>query len=114
MPDTRATFDHLPILRELGDDLHAAFDRDERRATALVAARRRRRWVLPAGGLAAAAAVAGVLAFTSGLDSGHVAPAPATAAAQALRRAATVAEDRPAPFPRDDQFFYVRSRATNL
>lgn len=114
MPDTRTKFDQLPILRELGDDLRAAFDRNEQQARSVTAvAGRRRRWLLSAGSLAAAAAIAGALALISGIDSGRVAPASATAA-QALRKAATAAEGRPAPFPRDDQFFYVRSRTTNL
>lgn len=114
MPDTCTEFDHLPIVRELGDDLRAAFERNEHQARAFVSAvPKRRRWLLPAGGLVAAAAVAGVLALTSGIDNGHVTPAPATAA-EALRQAAAAAEDHAAPFPRDDQFFYVRSRTTNL
>lgn len=92
----------LPILDELGGDLRAAFRRHERR--------RRRRWAaLPV------AAVAGAAALLIGLDSGSVAPRPATAtAAELLRRAAHAAQTAPAPFPRADQYYYVRTLATNL
>jgi hypothetical protein len=92
----------LPILDELGGDLRTAFRRRERR--------RRRRWAaLPV------AAVAGAAALLIGLGSGSVAPRPATAtAAELLRRAAHAARTAPAPFPRADQYFYVRSLATNL
>jgi hypothetical protein len=93
--------DDLPILDELGGDLRAAF---RRRA-------RRRRWLVPAA--VAATAAAGALALVTGLDSGRVAPVPATAA-QVLRQAAHAAAGAPAPFPREDQFFYVRSSTTNL
>jgi hypothetical protein len=110
MPDTPATFEHLPILRELGDDLSAAFDRNERQPPASWPARMRWGWLLPAG-IATAAAVA-ALALVTGLNW-RGGPESATAA-QVLREAATAAEDQPAPFPRDDQFFYVRSRTTNL
>jgi hypothetical protein len=62
-------------------------------------------------GLATAGAT---VAIVSGLDEGHVAPAPATAS-EALRRVATVAEHRDGPgVPRDDQFFYVASEGTEL
>jgi hypothetical protein len=50
----------------------------------------------------------------SGLDEGHVAPAPATAA-EALKRAAQVAEHSDGPgIPNDDQYFYVASEGTEL
>jgi hypothetical protein len=64
---------------------------------------------------AAAVATAGAtVAIVSGLDEGHVAPAPATAR-EALRQAADVAEQRSRPgVPRDDQFFYVASEGTEL
>src|SRR4051812_43400171 len=88
----------IPILDELGADLRVAFRSRERR-------RRRAVWAAPAVAVAAAAA----LLF--GLDRG--APAPATAA-ELLRRAARAAQTAPAPFPRDDQYFYVRSLSTNL
>jgi hypothetical protein len=112
MPDTRATFDHLPILRELGDNLSAAFERNDYPGRAdTMTGRKPRRWLLPVG--LATAAVAAALALVSGIDNRRVGPEPATAA-QVLRKAATAAEDQPAPLPRDDQFFYVRSRTTNL
>lgn len=101
MPDQR----DLSILRELRDDLHCAYLADERRVSAR---RRRSLWLLPAGGLVAAAAVA-ALVLSSGL-AGAIAPEPAAAAM--LRRAATAAQA--IPFPRDDQFFYTRSRSTDL
>ena len=111
MPDTPAAFERLPILRELRDQLHAAYLAQE------APSRRghvRRRWMLPAGGLVAAAVVALVVALTSGLNSGHVVtPEPATAA-EVLHRAAAAAEDYPTPFPRADQFFYVRSQGTTM
>src|SRR3954451_20033498 len=88
----------IPILDELGADLRAAFRSRERR-------RLRGVWAVPAVAVAAAAA----LLF--GLDRG--APAPATAA-EVLRRAAYAAQTAPAPFPRDDQYFYVHSLTTNL
>jgi hypothetical protein len=73
----------------------------------------RRRAVL-ALGAAVGAAIAAV-AVVSGLDEGHVAPAPANAASDALRRVATVAEHRDGPgVPDDDQFFYVASEGTEL
>jgi hypothetical protein len=62
-----------------------------------------------------AVAAAAAIAVVSGLDEGHVAPVPATAASQALRRVATVAEHRDGPgVPGDDQFFYVASEGTEL
>jgi hypothetical protein len=108
MPDT---FEDLPILRELGDDLSAAFDRTGHQPRAGITIARPRRHRRLAAGLVAAAAVA-ALALMTGLDR-RVGPEPATAA-QMLRKAATAAEAQPAPFPRDDQFFYVRSRTTTL
>src|SRR3954453_18799304 len=90
----------IPILDELGTELRIAFRARERR-------RRRGLWAAPV--VVAAASVA--LLF--GLDSGHVAPPQATAA-ELLRRAARAAQTAPAPFPRDDQYFYVRSLTTNL
>jgi hypothetical protein len=90
----------IPILDELGTNLRIAFRARERR-------RRRGLWAAPV--VVAAASVA--LLF--GLDSGHVAPPKATAA-ELLRRAARAAQTAPAPFPRDDQYFYVRSLSTNL
>jgi hypothetical protein len=94
----------LPILTELRDDLDAAFARAEAKVPA-----RRRRWVVSAGGLALAGAAAAVIALTSGT----VTPPPASAA-EALRRVAAVAAQAPAPVPRDDQFYYVKTRATWL
>lgn len=89
----------LPILDELGADLRVAFRRPARR--------RLRRWAaVPA--VAVAAALAALLV---GLDSG--APERATAA-ELLRRAARAAETAPAPFPRADQYFLVRSLTMNL
>jgi hypothetical protein len=90
----------IPILDELGTDLRIAFRARERR-------RRRVRWAVPVAAVAAGAA----LLF--GLGSGDVAPPKATAA-ELLRRAAHAAQTAPAPFPRDDQYFYVRSLSTNL
>src|SRR3954447_19987292 len=88
----------IPILDELGADLRVAFRSRERR-------RRRAVWAVPAVAVAAAAA----LLFA--LDPR--APGPATAA-ELLRRAAHAAQTAPAPFPRDDQYFYVHSLTTNL
>jgi hypothetical protein len=63
---------------------------------------------------AAVATVGATVAIVSGLDEGHVVPAPATAR-EALRQAADVAERRSGPgIPRDDQFFYVASEGTEL
>ena len=66
-------------------------------------------------GLAATAvAAAAAIAVVSGLDEGHVTPAPA-GAREALRRVAAVAERRTGPgIPRDDQYFYVASEGTEL
>jgi hypothetical protein len=87
----------IPILDELGADLRIAFRAHSRR--------RRRLWAIPA--VAVAAGTALLFALGSG------APPKATAA-EALRRAAQAAQTAPAPFPRDDQYFYVRSLSTNL
>jgi hypothetical protein len=97
----------LPILQELRSDLYGAM------VDASASSRRRHRLVLSAGGLATAMAVAAVLVVTSNVDRGQVTPAPATAA-EALRQAAGAAEHRAAPVPRDDQFYYVKSLASNL
>ena len=76
------------------------------------APRRPRRAVIALG--AAIAAAGAALAIVSGLDEGHVQPAPATAK-EALRRLATVAEQRKGPgVPADDQYFYVASEGTEL
>src|SRR3954453_22470393 len=88
----------IPIVDEVGADLRVAFRSRERR-------RRRAVWAVPAVAVAAAAAL------RSGRARG--APAPATAA-EVLRRAAHPAQTAPAPFPRDDQYFYVHSLTTNL
>ncbi len=111
MPEPEPEPAELPILRELRADLDRAFHACEQRAAVVVAPRKRRRPMLPTGALAAAAAAAGVLALISGLDSAD--PGPDTAAA-ALGQAAVVAEHRAAPLPRDDQFFFVRSRHTGI
>lgn len=103
--------DELPILRELGEDLKAAFQTRE------IPARDRRfvppgpaGWLLSAAG--AAAAVAGVvIAFVLGFQGGSPTPPSATAA---LYQAADAATRHPQPFPRDDQFWYIRSIDTSL
>ena len=106
-------------------DPDAVRDRARDRLTTHIAAEtgpalrrhRPRWWWSRAGALAAAAAVAVavVLSLGSGVQEGHVVPAPATAA-EALDQAADAAERQPAPeaFPRPDQFFYTRSRSTYL
>jgi hypothetical protein len=97
-------FDELPILRELEADLRAAFRAaDSRRAPHRRLPTRRRRWSLAAA-TAALAAIAAASVFA--LEGGGVTP---TIAAAVLRRAADVAQRQPAPFPRDDQFYYLRS-----
>jgi len=116
MHDAHPDFSDLPILRELGESLRHAFERSERHATAIASAsprRRRPRLLLALGGLLVACVVAVAVALTSGIDAGHVTPTPATAA-DALRQAAGVADHSAAPFPRDDQFYFVRSRTTDL
>jgi hypothetical protein len=105
------SLDELPILRELGDDLKNAFRAGE--ATAKPRSRRprvRSRWLLGVGGLATAA-VGAVLAFVVGVQGGSPSLPSATAA---LVQAAAAAEVHPVPFPRDDQFYYVRSVSTGL
>jgi hypothetical protein len=80
-------------------------------------ARRRRpprRAVLALAATAVVGAGAIAIAVVSGLDEGHVTPAPANAR-EALRRVANVAEQRTGPgIPRDDQYFYVASEGTEL
>jgi len=114
--------DELEQLRAFRADLGPSGDAAretgrERVLEGAAAAGRKRRVRAPRAALAlgaTVAAVAGGLAIVSGLDEGHVAPAPATAS-EALRRVATVAEHRDGPgVPRDDQFFYVASEGTEL
>lgn len=88
------------ILDELRADLDAAFVRAERSRG------QRRRWTVGAA-TAALATAAAVVALSTG------SAAPATAA-EALRAVARVAQDTPAPVPRDDQFYYVHSRETSI
>ncbi len=101
---TDPLFDELPILRELGADLRAAFQAaNSRRPLRRRLLRSRPRWSMTAATAALAAIVA---AFVLALQGGRVTPALASAV---LRRAADVAQQQPAPFPRDDQFYYLRS-----
>lgn len=86
------------ILDELRADLDTAFARAER-------PRRRWRVVLPVAAVAATAAVVLMLTTRS---------TPPATAAEVLRAVAAVAQDRPAPVPRDDQYYYVRSRTMGL
>jgi hypothetical protein len=88
----------IPILDELGADMRIAFRARERR-------RRRVHLAVPA------LAVATGAALFFGLSNGA---APKATAAELLRQAARAAQTAPAPFPRDDQYFYVRSLTTNL
>lgn len=107
MPDQ--LLDELPILRELGDDLKAAFRASEptRRGLARLP-RSSRRLLLSAAGLVAVAA--GVAAgFVLGFQGGSSTPASATAA---LLEAAQSAAHRPQPFPTNSQFWYLRSQTT--
>lgn len=85
------------ILGDLRSDLDAAFARAER-------PRRRWRMVVPIVALAATAAA--VVLTTSS--------SPPATAAEALRAVAAVARAVPAPVPRDDQYYYVRSRTTGI
>jgi hypothetical protein len=101
--------DELPILRELGDDLKAAF-RAHGTAPPSPQPRARSRWLLGVGGLAAAA-VGAVVAFVFGIQGGSTSPSSATAA---LVQAATAAAVQHVPFPRDDQFYYLRSVSTGF
>ena len=102
----------LPILRELRDDLDAAF-LDAQRTSPLRPTRTRRRWILSAGGLVAAGVAATVVALASGIDEGKVASPPATAA-DLLRQTARSAQEQPSLMPAPDEWFYVHSLATNL
>ena len=115
MPDSPLRYDDLPILRELGDDLKAAFRtaptgaRPPRRMRAA----RTRSW-LGAGVLAAAVVIVAVIAVVNfEIDGAQLSPATAKAA-QVLSQAASAAESRPVAFPHDHQFYYVRSVATFL
>jgi hypothetical protein len=96
--------DELPILRELAADLRAAAQAANSRETAGWSSRRRqRRWSLAV----ATTTLAGIAAaLVVGLQGGDVTLARATAV---LHRVAYVAEHRPGAFPRDDQFYYLRS-----
>jgi hypothetical protein len=123
--------DELEILRgwappgeERDEDASRARSRmrlDTHLATVAAPARPRRRsprrwWLVAApGALAAAVGAAVLVSLGSGVQEGRVTPAPATAAA-ALDQAAAAAERQPVPeaFPRADQFFYTRTRATYL
>ena len=107
-PLTDAELDRIDELAGLGElraDLDAAFARAEDARPS----RRLSRWLLPAGGAALAVAAA-VVALTSGVESGRLGPAPANAA-EALRQVAAVAARAPAQVPRDDQFYYVKTKA---
>lgn len=104
----------LPILNELREELHAAYllvAEERELAPPLRSRGPRRRWLLPAGGLTAAAAT--IVALTSGLGEGTVAPPPATAR-EALHRAAENARTQPSDVPASDASFYVKNLATNL
>lgn len=90
------------ILDDLRADLDAAFAHAETRT------RRRRRRMLPLGALVMTAVLAVAVLVL------RTAAPPAATAAQALRAVAHVAQASPAPMPRDDQFYYVRSRGTWL
>ncbi|HEX7299756.1 MAG TPA: CU044_5270 family protein [Solirubrobacteraceae bacterium] len=107
--------DELELLRGFRADLRPApaANRVAARARLLRAPAPRRRPPRAALALAAVAAAAGAVAVVSGLDDGRVAPA--SAAARALQRVATVAEHHTGPgVPRDDQYFYVASEGTEL
>jgi hypothetical protein len=101
------------LAREAGRGGRAA--REERRHGGRLGGVRRRRPRRAVIALGAAIAAAGAaLAIVSGLDEGHVQPAPATAK-EALRRLATVAEQSKGPgVPADHQYFYVASEGTEL
>ncbi|RKQ88341.1 hypothetical protein C8N24_6383 [Solirubrobacter pauli] len=86
------------ILDELRVELDTAFARAER-------PRRRWRLLVPIAALAATAVAVLVLTTRS---------TPPATAGEVLRAVAAVAQDRPAPVPRDDQYFYVRSRTMGL
>ncbi len=103
--------DELPILRELGDDLKAAFRAHETAAApASAQPHMRSRWLLRAGSLAAAAAAV-VIAVVLGFQGGGTAPQSATAA---LLQVAAAASTHPVLFPRDDQFYYLSSVSTGF
>lgn len=103
----------LPILTELRTDLSDAFREAE--SPPRLVRRPRRRWLaLSAGGLLAAVAAGLVLSFTSGVQEHRLTPAPATAAAAVLTRAAAIVQDHEVPFPGPEEFFYVHSLDTNL
>lgn len=104
----------LPIMGELGDGLAAAFRAEEAAQARHQSVARIRRWLLPVATVATVAVIAGLLALTLGVDDGSVSQTPASAA-QVLRRTAQAAEHHVVtPFPRDQQFFYLSSTATNL
>jgi len=96
--------DELPILTELGADFRAALQTADSRSTGRWQLRRgRRRWSMAVASAALAGVVAAcVIAF----QGGSVTPALASAV---LQRAADVAQRQLVPFPRDDQFYYLRS-----
>ena len=107
MPDP--TFDDLPILRELGNDLAHAFHAHEH------VGRSRRRLISPIrtrlGVLGAAAAIAlAVAAFVLVVQGGSSSPPSATAA---LLRVASTAQTQPSSFPTDHQFTYVKTLSTD-
>jgi hypothetical protein len=122
--DQPSNLDDLPILRELGDGLKAAFhganaDVVARRRNPVPASRRRapmtraRSW-LGAGVLAAAVViVALIVSVDLGIDGAQLWPGSAQAA-QVLRQAAVAAETQPVAFPRDNQFYYLRSVTTSI
>jgi hypothetical protein len=111
--------DELAELRALRADLAPAppVARAAARARLLraPAPRRRARGRRALIATAAVAAAAGAtVAIVSGLDEGHVAPVPATAA-EVLRHAANTAEQAGGPgVPDDDQYFYVASEGTEM
>ncbi|MDA0179373.1 CU044_5270 family protein [Solirubrobacter phytolaccae] len=88
------------ILDDLRADLDAAFARAERK-------RARRGWTFGAATAALASTAVAVVLLAGGTT-------PPATAAEVLRAVAGVAQDTPAPVPRDDQYYYVRSRTTNL
>ncbi len=95
--------DELPILRELGADLRAAVQAASSRSTSRWQLQPvRRRWSM---GVASAALAGIVAACVVAFQGPSVTPALASAV---LHRAADVAQRQPVPFPRDDQFYYLR------
>jgi hypothetical protein len=109
--------DELDLLRAFRAELPPPAPTAQAAARARLASTKRRPRPARRALLVTAAAVAtagATVALVSGLDEGHVAPAPATAS-EALRRVADVAEQRSGPgVPRDDQFFYVASEGTEM